>query len=114
MSYTEKVYTGVVTQKPMIHTHKHTTVATFVMVTDHFVLDKSGVCGEIKKEFCVVLPGSDLSDIESIIDVGSIVQVHAVSFNIDEMEIDRTRRYVDDYIVATYVLAEKGVFDRDA
>ena len=113
MSYIEKVFTGVVTQKPKIHKHKHTTVATFIMVTDHFVLDKSGVCGEVKKEFCVVLPGSDLAEIKDIIDVGSVVQVYAVSFSIDEMEGDTPRKYTDDYIVATYILAEKGVFNRD-
>lgn len=82
MSYTEKVYTGVVTAKPKVCKNKHSTTASFIMITDHFVLDKSGVCAEEKKEFCVVLLGSDLAEIKDIIDVGSVVQVHAVSFNV--------------------------------
>lgn len=114
MSYIEKVYTGVVTAKPKVSKNKHSTTVSFLMVTDHYILDRSGVCGEEKKEYCVVLLGSDLSEVKHILDVGSVVQVHAVSFSINETEEEILRDYADDYIVATHIRAEKGNFLRDA
>lgn len=113
MSYKEIVLTGVVSSVSKTIKNKHATLTSFILRTEHYVVDTSGVSNESEFEYCVILLGSDLAEISDIIDVGTVCQVHAVEFNIEEMETEKRNRYVDDYIVATHVLVEKGSFVRN-
>lgn len=113
MHHKDVVVTGVVKFKPECLKNEYSDVSSFILRSEHYLIDKNGLSEKNEYEYCVILPGNFYTDLLYEFEAGTICQIHGIALGVEDMDLPYQEGNVNDYILANRIVFEIGTFKRD-